>query len=172
MTVQPAPDQFTETLHDFRHERSDWIDGFARFEAMVRKLWMALECSSSDPRKVPLSVCLNDLRKAEPSQKMPKDRIVVLRRTINRCEPLLQIRASIVHGVMVSGRMNDEPVAMFHNALDRAQDSPYYLVMAGNDWRRTASQLNGIAGTLNNFSNPATPQPSPRPPAPGAADGP
>ena len=152
-------------ISSFAVARSDWLNAIARLELEIGACLARV--SGGCERGMTLSQRLNALAAIKPSHRCSKADVEKLASLKNECEPLLRLRASIVHSEMMEGCLGTEPVAFFQNVADARAGIPLYAVLTAAEFERTQKAIRALAQKFAAIS-PS----SPPPPKKAAAGGP
>jgi hypothetical protein len=139
----------------FERLRSEWIDAFARIEISVAKC-LGQFCRGITSCRTPFSQRVDALAKAKPGPHLSKKNAALLGGLPNELAPLMQMRSSIVHSVMVYGERDGTPAAWFRNVLDCPEDRPFFLVMTAEDFSRSKKELIEVSQRLEELLTKAS----------------
>ena len=119
--------------HDIRLLRSEYLDLFASLEAELFRVGKKVQCSLSETAS--LHQRLENLGKAKPSSQLSTTNAAILKKMTTAIDDHLRIRNCIVHGVMSVGKNGSYDAILFQNAIDRAAQQPFYLILTADNFR-------------------------------------
>jgi hypothetical protein len=152
MTDQPLQKSFVDAYEKtFAVQRSAWLNSFAALELAI---WECLARLSDceHPSGLTVGQRLEKLKNLKPSPRLRTAAAVDAKRLAQECEPLLTVRASLVHGVMEHGYKAGTPVAFFYNVRDVIQRNHCCLVMTTDDLETTQASVERLTRTLSGLS--------------------
>jgi len=158
MTKSPPP-QNEDTFH---RARSRFIDSFAKLEC---RTVLALKKAGWPIKRDTLGSKLKTIREATKSG--VSDEITPV---LERISQLNDVRADIVHGVMLLVDIDGVRFASFRNAADAINEVQRPAHISYKDLKKFADELDCMAEKIATLS--LTPPFSPPPPLPAAAGGP
>lgn len=144
MKHDPLPLVPTTISSSFAGARNDWLNAFGHLELETRKCLVRVAGKDSD-RGTPLSQRLCTLAGTPASPRCSKVDAAKLSALKEACEPLLRLRASIVHSVMAEGYLGAEPVAFFQNLADVTANVPVFTVLTAQEFERTRKDVLTLA---------------------------
>lgn len=118
----------------------------------------------------PLGQKLKELAKLKASPTLPKATMTKLAQIVSELEPLLEVRADIVHSLRRIINFDGQTAALYLNASQAAENYPKARVMTLAQHDKLVSEIKRQNDALAALE--PKPQPSPPRPAPAAAAGP
>lgn len=149
MTELPNQQVFrTGSGDQFAAMRSDWLDSFAKLELAA---WKCLDLLSGTPQPADWSMAqrLQKLRSLAPGPHLSKDAAAEAMKLADRVQPVLKLRAMIVHASMTTGVHNGEPAAFFQNVKDAAGGMPVFLILNAKLLRDTRQWLDDLVASMD-----------------------